>query len=87
MNHTITEHDLSADNLMISFGLIHKEDAQISSMVDCRFSQLCFDPSWERDFWTPRGLANDDFQGYLVFKEFDFHYQLDALGSRERLHR
>lgn len=87
INHTVSASDLSADNLMISFGLIQKEDAGISSMLDCRFSRLNFDPGWEKDFWTPRGLGNDDFQGYLVFKEFDFHYQLDTLGSRERLHR
>ena len=44
-------------------------------------------PAWEQDFWTPKGLSNDDFRGYMIFKEFDFHYQLDSPGSRERLHR
>jgi len=87
INHVVSPEDLAADNLMISFGLIHKEDAGISSMLDCRFSRVNFDPEWEKDFWTPRGLENDDFRGYLVFKEFDFHYQLDSPGSRTRLHR
>jgi hypothetical protein len=87
LNHTVTEEDLGSDNLMISFGLIEKKDAGISSILDCRFSRLNFDPDWEKDFWTPQGLTNDDFRGYLVFKEFDFHYQLDSPGSRERLHR
>lgn len=87
LNYEIRAEDLSADNLMISFGFISKEEAEISSMLDCRFSRITFDPQWGRDFWSPQGLANDDFQGNLIFKEFDFHYLLDTLGSSEPSHR
>lgn len=83
INHTVTEDDLQADNLLISFGFLHKPEANISSMLDCRFSRITFDPSWDCDFWTPNGLSNDTFMGNLVFKEFDFHYQVDTPGSRE----
>jgi hypothetical protein len=87
INHEITEQDLSLDNVMISFGFIEKPDAEISSMLDCRFSRITFDPDWGKDFWSARGLENDSFKGNLVFKEFDFHYQIDARGSGERDHK
>jgi hypothetical protein len=32
-------------------------------------------------------LENDSFQGNLIFKEFDFHYQIDAPGSSRRDHK
>jgi hypothetical protein len=47
----------------------------------------CFDPEWGKDFWSPKGLQNDSFQGNLIFKEFDFHYRMDALGSRQPDHK
>jgi hypothetical protein len=56
-------------------------------MLDCRFSRITFDPEWGRDFWSPKGLQNDTFQGNLIFKEFDFHYQMDTLGSRQPDHK
>ncbi|MBN2551600.1 MAG: hypothetical protein JXB06_02470 [Spirochaetales bacterium] len=87
MNHEVTEQNLRQDNVMISFGFIEKADAGISSMLDCRFSRITFDPDWGRDFWSPQGLENDTFQGNLIFKEFDFHYQIDSLGSREPGHK
>jgi hypothetical protein len=87
INHEITEEELRQDNVMISFGFIEKENADISSMLDCRFSRITFDPEWGKDFWTTRGLENDSFQGNLIFKEFDFHYQIDAPGSSRRDHK
>jgi len=87
INHTITEEDLREDNVMISFGFIEKENADISSMLDCRFSRITFDPEWGKDFWSSQGLENDSFQGNLIFKEFDFHYQIDAAGSSRRDHK
>jgi hypothetical protein len=83
INHTVSEDDLRNDNLLISFGQLEKKDATISSMLDCRFSRITFDPSWEKNFWSPAGLSNDTFMGDLIFKEFDFHYQIDIPGSRE----
>jgi hypothetical protein len=87
INHEITEADLQLDNVMISFGFIEKQDAEISSMLDCRFSRINFDPDWGKDFWSSRGLENDSFLGNLIFKEFDFHYQIDAPGSSGRDHK
>lgn len=87
INHEITGEELRQDNVMISFGFIEKENADISSMLDCRFSRVTFDPEWGKDFWTPQGLENDSFQGNLIFKEFDFHYQIDAPGSSRRDHK
>jgi hypothetical protein len=87
INHTITEDDLRQDNVMISFGFIEKQNADISSMLDCRFSRITFDPEWGKDFWSSQGLENDSFQGNLIFKEFDFHYQIDAAGSSRRDHK
>lgn len=87
INHEVIEQDLRSDNLMISFGFIEKADARISSMLDCRFSRVTFDPEWGKDFWSSKGLQNDTFQGNLIFKEFDFHYQMDALGSRQPDHK
>ena len=83
INYEVTADDLTADNLLISFGRITKEKSQISSMLDCRFSRITFDPGWGKDFWTPQGLFNDTFKGNMIFKEFDFHYQVDTPGSRE----
>jgi len=87
INHVVGAEDLVRDNTIISFGLIEKAEADISSMLDCRFSRITFDPAWGEDFWTPQGLKNDSFQGALVFKEFDFHYQRDSPGSREPYHK
>ena len=87
INHTVTEEDLRQDNVMISFGFIEKENADISSMLDCRFSRITFDPEWGKDFWSSQGLENDSFRGNLIFKEFDFHYQIDAAGSSRRDHK
>jgi hypothetical protein len=87
INYEIGAEDLKEDNVMISFGFIEKADAGISSMLDCRFSRITFDPNWGKDFWTPRGIQNDNFQGNLIFKEFDFHYQMNTLGSREPGHK
>jgi hypothetical protein len=87
INHEVTEEDLRGDNVMISFGFIEKADADISSMLDCRFSRITFDPDWGKDFWSTQGLENDSFQGNLVFKEFDFHFQINALGSSRRDHK
>jgi len=87
INHKITLEDLRQDNVMISFGFIEKENADISSMLDCRFSRITFDPEWGKDFWSSQGLENDSFQGNLIFKEFDFHYQIDAAGSSRRDHK
>jgi hypothetical protein len=84
INHEVASHDLESDNLLISFGFISKPDAQISSLLDCRFSRITFDPNWSKNFWTPQGLENDSFLGNLIFKEFDFHYQKDSRGSAER---
>ncbi len=82
INYPVQEEDLSGDNLLISFGMLEKPEAGISSMLSCRFSRITIDPGWE-DFWRPRGLSNDTFEGGLLFYEFDFHYQRDTLGSRE----
>lgn len=87
INHQIGEEDLQRDNLMISFGFIEKADAEISSMLDCRFSRITFDPDWGKDFWSNQGLENDSFRGDLIFKEFDFHYQIDAPGSSAPDHK
>ena len=87
INYGITAEDLRRDNVMISFGFIEKADAGISSMLDCRFSRITFDPEWGRDFWSPQGLENDSFQGNLIFKEFDFHYRIDSPGSRQPDHK
>jgi hypothetical protein len=86
INHDVTEEDLVSDNVMISFGFIEKKDARISSMLDCRFSRITFDPNWGKDFWSPQGLQNDSFKGNLILKEFDFHYRVGALGSRRPDH-
>ena len=87
INHDVTAEDLRQDNVIISFGFIEKANAGISSMLDCRFSRITFDPDWGKDFWSPQGLDNDSFKGNLIFKEFDFHYQIDSLGSREPDHK
>jgi hypothetical protein len=87
INHEVTKEDLLQDNVMISFGLVEKPDADISSMLDCRFSRITFDPEWGKDFWSSAGLQNDSFQGKLIFKEFDFHYRFDPRGSSRRDHR
>lgn len=87
INYQVRPDDLVQDNTIISFGLVEKADADISSMLDCRFSRITFDPAWGQDFWTPQGLENDSFQGSMVFKEFDFHYQRDSAGSREPYHK
>jgi len=84
INYTVTEEDLTGDNLLISFGNIAKPDAQISSMLDCRFSRITPDPEWSKDFWLCRGIKNDSFQGNLIFREFDFHFQKDSEGSKEK---
>ena len=84
MNYEISDADLKEDNVLISFGLISKSDAVVSSMLDCRFSRLSFDPNWGVDYWSPNGVDNDSFQGHLILKEFDFHYQKDSPGSREQ---
>lgn len=83
LNHTVTEEELAADNLLISFGFIEKPEARISSMLDCRFSRITIDPDWNTEFWLKRNLSNDTFQGNLLFKEFDFHYRTTGRGSRE----
>jgi hypothetical protein len=87
INHEVTGDDMRRDNVMISFGFIEKADADISSMLDCRFSRITFDPDWGKDFWSTQGLENDSFQGNLIFKEFDFHYQMDRPGSSRRDHK
>ena len=84
INYIVKDQDLDNDNLIISFDFISKPDAQISSLLDCRFSRITFDPAWSRNFWTPQGLENDSFIGNLIFKEFDFHYQKNSRGSFER---
>jgi len=83
-NYCVKEKDLSADNLIISFGTIDKTDAEISSMLDCRFSRITADLDWSRDFWISRGFQNDNFLGNLIFREFDFHFQKDSEGSKEK---
>lgn len=87
INHTVSEEDFERDNLLISFGKLEKPNASISSMLDCRFSRVTFDPSWGKNFWTPAGLSNDTFMGDMIFKEFDFHYQIDYPGSRGIYHK
>ena len=87
INHRISEQDLRADNVLISFGFIEKPEAGISSMLDCRFSRITFDPEWGKDFWSSQGLENDTFAGNLIFKEFDFHYRIDAPGSSRPDHK
>jgi hypothetical protein len=87
LNHTISNEDLFADNIIISFGLISKPDSGISSMLDCRFSRITVGKNWEHDYWICNGLENDTFEGTLIFKEFDFHYQVDSPGSREQYHK
>jgi hypothetical protein len=82
INYTVKGEDLVGDNLLISLGRLEKPDATISSMLDCRFSRITFDHTWDKDFWTPAGLSNDTFMGDMIFKEFDFHYQVDMPGSR-----
>ena len=84
INYTTRAEDLGKDNLIISFGLIEKKNSMISSLLDCRFSRITFDPNWSRNFWTPRGVENDSFIGNLIFKEFDFHYQISSGESSER---
>ena len=83
LNHEVTQEELEADNILISFGLIEKPEAGISSMLDCRFSRITLDPDWNTEFWIKRSLSNDTFQGNLLFKEFDFHYRKSSPGSRE----
>jgi hypothetical protein len=87
INYEITEENLRQDNVMISFGFLEKANAEISSMLDCRFSRINFDPEWGKDYWSPKGLQNDDFKGNLIFKEFDFHFQIDSLGSLRPDHK
>lgn len=84
LNHKVSQSDLIADNLVISFGFISKPDADISSMLDCRFSRITVGRKWEEDYWLSAGFQNDTFEGSLIFKEFDFHYQVDASGSAEQ---
>jgi hypothetical protein len=83
MNYTVGPQELQGSHAMISFGFIEKPDATISSMLSCRFSRVTIGNDWERDFWRPAGLANDSFQGLMIFLEFDFHYRKDGMGSRE----
>ena len=87
MNYSISDEELRADNILISFGLISKPDSGISSMLDCRFSRITVGTNWEHDYWISRGFENDTFEGTLIFKEFDFHYQVDSRGSKERYHK
>lgn len=82
VNHRVSEEDLVGGNTLISFGSIEKADARISSMLSCRFSRITIEEGWE-DYWTPRGLENDDFAGMMVLLEFDFHIRKDTSGSRE----
>jgi hypothetical protein len=78
---------LTADNVIVSFGFIEKPEVRISSMLDCRFYRITFDPDWGVNFWSIRGLENDSFEGNLIFKEFDFHCRIDAPGSSSRDHK
>lgn len=83
MNHTIEKADLAGAHRLVSFGMIEKPDARISSMLTCRFSRITWSPRWERGHWEAAGLENDSFPGGMVFLEFDFHFQKDGEGSRE----
>lgn len=82
INYELSEKDFSGANVVVSFGLIEKSDARISSMLSCRFSRITIERGWN-DFWTPLGLENDSFEGMMVLLEFDFHYQSDAGGSTD----
>ncbi|MFO7849515.1 MAG: hypothetical protein R6V67_06115 [Spirochaetia bacterium] len=82
LNYEVTPSDISSGNSLVSFGLIEKPDAGISSMLSCRFSRITVEDGW-RDFWSPRGVENDSFEGLMILLEFDFHYRTDSTGSRE----
>jgi hypothetical protein len=77
INHTV--------NIMISFGMIDKAAARISSMLTCRFSRITIDPGWDIGVWEKAGVLNDTFEGGMFFLEFDFHFRKDSEGSREML--
>jgi hypothetical protein len=83
MNYTITEKDLHQEHRLVSFGMIEKPDATISSMLSCRFSRITWSPRWETKQWEAAGVENDSFLGGMLFLEFDFHFQKDGEGSRE----
>ncbi len=85
INHTVREEEMEGGNIMISFGMIEKSDAGISSMLSCRFSRITIAPGWESGHWEKAGVQNDTFQGGMFFLEFDFHYLRDSDGSREML--
>ena len=87
LNYTVSNDDLYADNIIIYFGMISKPDSDISSMLDCRFSRITIGTKWEHDYWLSKGFENDTFEGTLILKEFDFHYQADSQGSREQYHK
>ncbi len=80
VNYTVKQQDLERDNIMIVFPFLEKENARISSMLSCRFSRITIGDGWP-DFWSSRGLKNDNFVGAMVLKEFDFHFQVDGPGS------
>jgi hypothetical protein len=82
INYEIDSKDMNGGNVLISFGFIEKPDAEISSMLSCRFSRITVEKGWT-DFWRPAGLENDSFEGSMVLLEFDFHYQTDGAGSTE----
>jgi len=82
VNYSVTSDDVNGGNGIVSFGYIEKPNAGISSMLSCRFSRITIEDSW-KDYWSPRGLENDNFKGMMVFLEFDFHIQKDSEGSKE----
>ena len=83
LNYEVRPEDLEGGNVLASFGMIEKSDAEISSMLSCRFSRITIEDGWE-DYWRPGGFENDSFQGSMVFLEFDFHIRKDTGGSREQ---
>jgi hypothetical protein len=85
INHTVSEEEMEGGNIMISFGMIDKADARISSMLTCRFSRITIDPGWDIGVWEKAGVLNDTFEGGMFFLEFDFHFRKDSEGSREML--
>ncbi|MDY7028009.1 MAG: hypothetical protein SVR04_06905 [Spirochaetota bacterium] len=82
LNYTVRSEDLTGGNTLISFGFIEKPDAQISSMLSCRFSRITIEDEWQ-DYWRPAGFENDSFIGTMVLLEFDFHIRMDTAGSKE----
>jgi hypothetical protein len=83
INHKVSAEEMESDNILVSFGMIEKKNAKISSMLSCRFSRITIDPKWEHEHWKKQGLENDSFEGGLLFLEFDFHFQKDNAGSSE----